>query len=89
MAIMDDDGIVKDLKNIKIGRVSVNGEVFNTGGKKVGSFRENGYIYDEDGKHIGTVRNDGGVYDYEVQRVGKVIGGNIKQGGAALLLLVR
>lgn len=89
IAIIDDDMKVRDLQNRIIGSVRENGEVYDPTGNKAGHLSErDGYIYDET-KRIGRVDAYGAVYDYEGTRVGKVMGGHIKLGGAALLLLVR
>lgn len=89
IATIDDDGIVRGLMSVKMGRVSFNGDVYDNTGKKVGYFQENGYVYDEETRRVGIVRNDGRVYDYENHYIGKTAGGRIESGGAALLLLVR
>ena len=89
LATIDDDGIVKNIQNVKVGKVLFNGDVHDNSGRKIGYFQENGYIYDEETKHIGTVHADGRIYDYEAHYIGKVVGGHIESGGAALLLLVR
>jgi len=88
LATLGDDEKVRDMQGIIIGSVSFNGDIYNAMARKVGTFEENGDIYQE-GKKTGRVDSVGMVYDYENQRVGKVVGGNIKLGGAALLLLVR
>ena len=88
LATIGDDGRVKDIKGLYLGKVALNGEVYNEHGQKVGYFLESGYIY-KGTSHVGTVRSDGNVVDYEGTKVGKVVGGHTMLGGAALILLVR
>jgi len=88
IAKIGDDERVRNMAGVSIGKVAFNGDVYNGMGEKVGTVEENGDIYQE-GKKIGTVKNNGDVFDYEGRRVGKVAGGNVKLGGAALLLLAR
>jgi len=89
LATIDDDGIVKNIKSIKVGKVLFNGDVHDNSGRKIGYFEENGYIYDEEARHIGIVHADGRIYDYEAHYIGKVVGEHIESGAAALLLLIR
>ncbi len=88
IATIKDDLKVRSIKGVVLGRVAINGDVYNIGGQKVGYFQENGKIY-KGGSCVGTIHADGKVTDYEGQYIGKVTGSNIKLGGAALLLLVR
>lgn len=90
LGTIDDDGIVRNTANVKIGKViASNGDVHDNGGRKIGYFEANGYVYDEETQRRGAVHADGRIYDYEGHYIGKVVGDNMQSGGAALLLLIR
>ncbi len=88
IATMGDDLKVRNLQGVVLGRVEINGTVYDSTGDKAGYFTEDGNIF-KGFRKVGRVQNDGNVYDYENQKVGSVVGEHIKLAGATLLLLVR
>lgn len=88
LAVLDDDLKVKSPKGVALGKVLINGDVYDSTADKIGYFTEDGYIY-MGAKKVGRVTNEGKVFDYENRQVGSVTGEHIKLAGAALLLLVR
>ncbi len=83
---IESDGVVFGELRERIGSVSGSGEVRNNNGNVMGKYYSNGDVY-AGANCVGKVYDDGSV-EYYGKYIGKIVGSNLKSGGAALILLL-